>query len=110
MLEKSVAQIQDQIDKGQIVNPTKGTVLIKYALEGEMTAIGKAVWWSERLKEGVRPLAKAGKGKGNGKRPLGERDTLTYLRDAGVPAIPSELDCRAGIPPCDRRSGHRLHG
>jgi HlyD family secretion protein len=43
-LEKSVAQIQDQINKGQIVNPIKGTVLIKYALEGEMTAIGKALY------------------------------------------------------------------
>jgi len=43
-MEKSVAQIQDQIDKGQIVNPIKGTVLIKYALEGEMTTMGKALY------------------------------------------------------------------
>jgi HlyD family secretion protein len=43
-LEKSVAQIQDQIDKGQIVNPLSGTVLIKYALEGEMTVTGKALY------------------------------------------------------------------
>ena len=43
-MEKSVAQIQDQIDKGQIVNPIKGTVLIKYALEGEMTTLGKALY------------------------------------------------------------------
>lgn len=43
-LEKSVAQIQDLIDKGQIVNPIKGTVLIKYALEGEMTTTGKALY------------------------------------------------------------------
>jgi HlyD family secretion protein len=42
-LEKSVAQIQDQI-KGQIVNPISGTVLTKYALEGEMTTIGKALY------------------------------------------------------------------
>ena len=42
-LEKSVAQIQDQINKGQIINPIKGTVLIKYALEGEMTTVGKAL-------------------------------------------------------------------
>jgi HlyD family secretion protein len=43
-LEKSVAQIQDLIDKGQIVNPLGGTVLTKYALEGEMTTIGKALY------------------------------------------------------------------
>jgi HlyD family secretion protein len=43
-MEKSVAQIQDQIDKGQIVNPIKGTILIKYALEGEMTTMGKALY------------------------------------------------------------------
>lgn len=43
-LEKSVAQIQDQIDKGQIVNPLTGTVLTKYALEGEMTTTGKALY------------------------------------------------------------------
>lgn len=43
-LEKSVAQIQDQINKGQIVNPISGTVLTKYALEGEMTVTGKALY------------------------------------------------------------------
>ena len=43
-LEKSVAQIQYQINKGQIVNPLKGTVLTKYALEGEMTVTGKALY------------------------------------------------------------------
>src|SRR5579859_5167256 len=35
-LEMSAKQIQDNIDKGRIINPTRGTVLIKYALEGEM--------------------------------------------------------------------------
>src|SRR6201995_5462000 len=43
-LEKSVAQIQDNIDKGRIINPIKGTVLTKYALEGEMTTMGKALY------------------------------------------------------------------
>jgi HlyD family secretion protein len=43
-LEKSAAQIQDNIDKGQIINPTKGTVLTKYALQGEMTTMGKALY------------------------------------------------------------------
>jgi len=43
-LEKSAAQIQDNIDKGQIINPIKGTVLTKYALQGEMTTTGKALY------------------------------------------------------------------
>jgi len=43
-LEKSVAQIQDEINKGQIVNPLSGTVLTKYALQGEMTTMGKALY------------------------------------------------------------------
>ncbi|HVU93984.1 MAG TPA: HlyD family efflux transporter periplasmic adaptor subunit [Puia sp.] len=43
-LEKSAAQIQDNIDKGRIVNPIGGTVLIKYALQGEMTTMGKALY------------------------------------------------------------------
>jgi HlyD family secretion protein len=43
-LEKSVDQIQDQINKGRIVNPIRGTVLTRYALEGEMTTIGKALY------------------------------------------------------------------
>jgi HlyD family secretion protein len=43
-LEKSAAQIQDNIDKGRIVNPIHGTVLTKYALQGEMTTMGKALY------------------------------------------------------------------
>jgi HlyD family secretion protein len=43
-LEKSVAQIQDQINKGQIINPLTGTVLTKYAMQGEMTSTGKALY------------------------------------------------------------------
>jgi HlyD family secretion protein len=43
-LEKSAAQIQDNINKGQIINPINGTVLTKYALEGEMTTTGKALY------------------------------------------------------------------
>jgi HlyD family secretion protein len=43
-LEKNVAQIQDQIDKGQVINPITGTVLTKYALEGEMATTGKALY------------------------------------------------------------------
>jgi HlyD family secretion protein len=43
-LEKSAAQIQDNINKGKIVNPIRGTVLVKYALQGEMTTVGKALY------------------------------------------------------------------
>jgi len=43
-LEKSAAQIQNQINQGKIVNPINGTVLTKYALEGEMTTMGKALY------------------------------------------------------------------
>jgi HlyD family secretion protein len=43
-LEKSAAQIQDNIDKGQVINPIRGTVLTKYALQGEMTTMGKALY------------------------------------------------------------------
>jgi len=43
-LEKSAAQIQNQINQGKIVNPVNGTVLTKYALEGEMTTTGKALY------------------------------------------------------------------
>lgn len=43
-LEKSAAQYADQIRKGIIINPISGTVLTRYALPGEMTAIGKPLY------------------------------------------------------------------
>jgi HlyD family secretion protein len=43
-LEKSAAQYADQIQKGVIINPISGTVLTRYALQGEMTAVGKALY------------------------------------------------------------------
>ncbi len=43
-LEKTIAQIQNEINKGVIINPVKGIVLTKYAYEGEMTSIGKALY------------------------------------------------------------------
>jgi HlyD family secretion protein len=43
-LEKAAAMYQDQINKGRIVNPITGTVLTKYALEGEVTSMGKALY------------------------------------------------------------------
>ncbi|KXH84985.1 HlyD family secretion protein [Chryseobacterium kwangjuense] len=43
-LEKNAAQIQEQIDKGKIVNPVQGTVLVNYALQGEMQVMGKPLY------------------------------------------------------------------
>ncbi len=43
-LEKSAEQVQNQINKGQIVNPIFGTVLMKYAMEGEIAAPGKPLY------------------------------------------------------------------
>jgi HlyD family secretion protein len=43
-LEKSVAQYEDQIRKGIIINPVAGTVLTRYALEGEMATVGRALY------------------------------------------------------------------
>jgi HlyD family secretion protein len=43
-LQKSIAQIENEISKGQIVNPVSGTVLTKYAMQGEMATIGKPLY------------------------------------------------------------------
>jgi HlyD family secretion protein len=43
-LEKAAAQYQDQINKGQIINPLTGTVLVRYALKGETQVIGKPLY------------------------------------------------------------------
>jgi HlyD family secretion protein len=43
-LEKSVAQYEDQIRKGMVINPVGGTVLTSYALQGEMATVGKALY------------------------------------------------------------------
>lgn len=43
-LQKSVAQVDNQISKGQIINPVSGTVLNKFAMEGEMAGAGKALY------------------------------------------------------------------
>ena len=42
--KKQVAQIQEQLSKASVVNPLNGTVLAKYAEQGEMTAAGKALY------------------------------------------------------------------
>lgn len=43
-LEKSAEQFQEQINKGQIINPILGTVLTNYALQGELQTIGKPLY------------------------------------------------------------------
>jgi HlyD family secretion protein len=43
-IKKSIAQVQDQLKRTNIVNPIKGTVLTKYAFAGEETAVGKALY------------------------------------------------------------------
>lgn len=43
-LEITAKQYQEQIDKGQIINPISGTVLSRYALKGEMAVAGKPLY------------------------------------------------------------------
>jgi HlyD family secretion protein len=43
-LRKSVAEINDQLKRTNIKNPISGTVLAKYAMAGEETAVGKALY------------------------------------------------------------------
>ena len=43
-LQKSVAQIEDQLKHTNITNPINGTVLTKYAMTGEFTTPGKALY------------------------------------------------------------------
>lgn len=43
-LRKSVAQIEDQIKRTNITNPINGIVLTKYAMAGEVTSAGKALY------------------------------------------------------------------
>jgi len=43
-LRKSVAEINDQLRRTNIVNPINGTVLTKYAMAGEITTAGKALY------------------------------------------------------------------
>lgn len=43
-LQKSVDTYNDQIRKGVIINPLNGVVLTRYALQGEMATVGKALY------------------------------------------------------------------
>jgi HlyD family secretion protein len=43
-LEKRKAQVDDQLNRTQVLSPIEGTLLLKYAEEGEITAPGKALF------------------------------------------------------------------
>jgi HlyD family secretion protein len=43
-LQNKVAQLEDQLNRANIVNPVNGTVITKYAEEGEITSAGKALY------------------------------------------------------------------
>jgi len=43
-LRRSVAVIEDQLKRANITNPINGTVLTKYAMAGEVTSAGKALY------------------------------------------------------------------
>jgi HlyD family secretion protein len=43
-LQKQVAQVEENISKTKVVNPISGTVITKYAEQGEITSPGKALY------------------------------------------------------------------
>jgi HlyD family secretion protein len=43
-LQKRAAQLEQQLSKSKIINPVSGTVLTKYAGQGEITSPGKALY------------------------------------------------------------------
>jgi HlyD family secretion protein len=43
-LQKQIDQLKDKEQRASIVNPINGTVLTKYAMEGEITSAGKALY------------------------------------------------------------------
>jgi HlyD family secretion protein len=43
-LKKRVAQLKDQAQRANIINPITGTVITKYAEQGEITSAGKALY------------------------------------------------------------------
>lgn len=50
-LQKKISQIEDQLNRSNIVNPINGTVLTQYARAGEITAPGKALYKIADLSE-----------------------------------------------------------
>jgi len=50
-LRKRIAQLEDQAQRANIVNPVNGTVITKYAEAGEITSAGKALYKIADLSE-----------------------------------------------------------
>ena len=50
-LRKRIAQLEDQANRANIINPVTGTVLTKYAEAGEVTSAGKALYKIADLSE-----------------------------------------------------------
>jgi len=50
-LRKRIAQLEDQAQRANIVNPVNGTVITKYAETGEITSAGKALYKIADLSE-----------------------------------------------------------
>ena len=50
-LKKRIAQLEDQAQRANIVNPVSGTVITKYAEAGEITSAGKALYKIADLSE-----------------------------------------------------------
>jgi HlyD family secretion protein len=51
VIKAQIAQVEEGIKKCKIINPLKGTVLEKYAEQGEITAFGKPVYKIANLDE-----------------------------------------------------------
>lgn len=43
-LQKAAAQMEAQVEKGQVVNPINGTVLTNYAMKGELVFVGRPLY------------------------------------------------------------------
>ena len=50
-LRKRIAQLEDQANRANIINPVNGTVITKYAEAGEVTSAGKALYKIADLSE-----------------------------------------------------------
>ncbi len=50
-IDVQIAKINDQIQKSKIINPIKGTVLVKYAEPNEVTAFGKPIYKIANISE-----------------------------------------------------------
>ncbi|MGE0089222.1 MAG: HlyD family secretion protein [Bacteroidales bacterium] len=51
VIDKQIDVLNEQIRKARIINPINGTVLEKYIEEGEITAMGKAIYKISKLDE-----------------------------------------------------------